>query len=201
MASSEPVELVTTAGGEPEPVAVGFAANVDAVCVILDEASATHAPDPSARRPPSGAHILVRGRRCRRRRSARPGIQSSHLGGWPRCSSRRSQGSRSANRRPTSPRALRRVRELGTARCLARALEGVFAVTLGDDDTRGVERLKDLIERRRGRRAAGEHRGRRWCGRTRESSMRIRARPRSPRRRGSSRGIPATGADVSMPRD
>ena len=41
---------------------------------------------------------------------------------------------------------LRRVRELGSARCLKRALEGVFAVDLDEDDSRGVERLNDLID-------------------------------------------------------
>ena len=141
----EPVELVTSASGAPQPVAVGFAANVDAVCVVLDKGAlpTLQVLPPDARRAvrTSWFEAAVVEDAILRARASR-----FSLGWMATLFLAALAGVAIGEQTPDLATTLRRVRELGTARCLAHALEGVFAVTLGDDDTRGVERLKGLIE-------------------------------------------------------
>jgi hypothetical protein len=141
----ESVELVTTASGAPRPVAVGFAADVDAVCAAVNKGAlpSLQALPPDARRAVRTSwfeaavveDVILRARASR-----------FSLGWMATLFLAALAGVAIGEQTPDLATTLRRVRELGTARCLARALEGVFAVTLGDDDSRGVERLKALIE-------------------------------------------------------
>lgn len=139
------IELVTSSGETLQPVAVGFAADVDAVCVVLDERGL-----PSYRILPAQARRAVRTAWFEARIAddveLRARASKFSLGWIATLFLTSVAGVAIGDRTADLGSTIARIRELGTARCLKHALEGVFAVNLGDDDSRGVERLNDLID-------------------------------------------------------
>jgi hypothetical protein len=141
------IELVDGTGPSANRVALGFAADVDAARVHV-RISALRAPSAL----PPAAHRALRTSWFDETVVADSGLRShaSHFSlGWLSVLYLASLAAVAIGEsRPDLRSTVNRVRELGTSNCLRRALEGVFAVSLGDedDDGQGVRRIRDLVE-------------------------------------------------------
>ena len=194
MVLRSPSKLVTSASGAPQPVAVGFAANVDSVCLVLDKGAlpTLQVLPPDARRAVRTswfeAAVVEDGiLRAVASRFSLGWIATLFLAALA--------GVAIGEQTPDLATTLRRVRELGTARCLAQTRRSVR----GHAGRRRHPRGKTAEGPDRGRRrrcAAGEHRGRPGGvghGGTGRAYSQDRDRHRG---RCDPRGIPATGADL-----
>ena len=142
----EIIELAELVEGDWRPVALGFSADIDAVRVTVRTSALPrfdHLP-PIAQRAVRtswfeeavGANDVLRARASRFSLGWLAVLYIASVAGVAISEST-----------PDLRSTIRRVKQLGTTRCLKHALEGVFAVSLDEDDeSRGVERLRSLVE-------------------------------------------------------
>ena len=141
------IELVDGTGPLAKPVALGFAADVDAARLPV-RISALRAPSAL----PAAAQRALRTSWFEETVMADPLLRSraSHFSlGWLSVLYLASLAAVAIGEsQPDLRSTVTRVRQLGTSKCLRRALEGVFAVSLGDedDDGQGVGRIRGLVE-------------------------------------------------------
>lgn len=141
------IELVDGTGPAANPVALGFAADIDAVRLPV-RISSLRAPSALS---PAGQRAL-RTSWFEETVMADPLLRSraSHFSlGWLSVLYLASLAAvRIGESQPDLDSTVKRVRELGTSKCLRRALEGVFAVSLDDEDEdgQGIRRIRDLVE-------------------------------------------------------
>jgi hypothetical protein len=138
------VQIAHEAGGQLQPAAVGFVSNVDAICLPLqmDALPSFGALQPSAQRAVRTtwfSQIVALDEVLAKQASTfdrewLAALSLAVLGGVA--------GREGGRLRQT----LDRVRILGWTVCLKHGLEAVFAVSSEYDETRAVERLKDLVQ-------------------------------------------------------
>ena len=144
-AIEDDVQLVDSSDSSIKPVALGFTADVDAVCIPIS-AAALHPP----------ATLSAIAKRALRTSWFEEAIKSdpvlrsrasSFSLGWLSVLYLGTLAAVGAGESLADlGSSVDRVRELGTSNCLRRALEGVFGVSLSEHEgDRGVERLRDLV--------------------------------------------------------
>ncbi len=138
--------LVDGSGTSAKPVAVGFAADVDAVCIpiAIEELISTHELSSSAQQAlrTSWFEQCIKGDDILRSRASSFSLgwlSSLYLGVLAAIAAE----DESLDLAST----VNRMKELGTSKCPLRAMEGIFDVSLAEEgENLGASRLRDLVE-------------------------------------------------------